>query len=309
MEDATVTEDGGVEEDVTEVEAEAEAPEVETEETEEADAETAEDGDEEDADEETEEEAETVEYNFGGNKIEFPKDSVPQELQTEIQKFADGTWSDYTKKNQDLSERSKSVEARSSAVDKMQALQGESLETYSQGLRVKSEIEQLSDIDINALWQSDPDQARRVSDTLSAKQAEFQSIIGQVDQQERNLTREQEAEVSRQRAEGEQLMERHIKGFSKIAPEVVDYAVKAGIPKESAGDWALNPIFTKMAHKAMLYDRAQAGVRKKPKTAPASAVPVKAIKGKGASKATKDPDKMSVTEWTKWRESQIKKRA
>ena len=306
-EEATVPE-GEVEEVETEEAEEVEAEEVEADEADEVDE--SDDESEDESEEEDEEEIEVDEFNFGGNKVEIPKGAVPEELKEAIQKFSDGTWSDYTKGKQDLSERSKSLEARESAVEKMEALQGESLEKYSNGLRLKAEIEQLSSVNLNELWQSDPDQARRISDTLSAKQAEFQSVVNQVAETEQALTKAQEDEISRRKEEGRQLIERRIKGFNE--KEVVDYAIKAGINENDAGNWSLNPIFTEMAHKAMLYDRAQAGVSK-PKPKPAQAKPVKAIKPKGKATAAKDiikdAEKMSSDEWLRRRNAQIEKRA
>lgn len=308
-EDATVADDGEVEEIETEEVEETEAEESEVDETE-SDETDEDETESEENDEDADEEVEVDEFNFGGNKVEIPKGAVPEELKQAIQKFSDGTWADYTKGKQDLSERAKTIEARESAVEKFESLQGESLENYSHGLRVKAEIEQLSSVDLNELWQSDPDQARRVSDALSAKQAEFQSIVNKVAQSEQALTKAQEDEISRRKEEGRQLIERRIKGFNE--KEVVDYAIKAGINEADAGNWSLNPVFTEMAHKAMLYDRAQAGVSK-PKPKPAQAKPVKAIKPKGKATAAKDiikdAEKMSSDEWLRKRNAQIAKRA
>lgn len=301
--DATAPIEGVEEEAVTETEESTEVEETEAEPTDD-EPEGDEEGEEE---EEPEPEVELEEYNFGGNKLELPKDQVPEELRGKIKEFSDGIWSDYTKKNQDISERSKSIEARESAVEKFSSLHGESLETYSQGLRVKAEIQELSGFDLNELWQSDPDTARRVSDQLSAKQQEFQGIVNMVAEQEQGLAQAQEEEIYRRSEDGKVSMERRIKGFSGKAKDVVDYAIKSGIDKSEAGNWSLNPIVTEMAYKAMMYDRAQATV-KKPKTQTAQANPIAPTKNKGKSKANTNPDNMNVKDWVKWRNAQIAKK-
>ena len=255
------------------------------------------------------EEAEEIEFDFGGNKLKVPKDSIPPEVAEQLDKFTKGTWSDYTRKSQEAAERSKSLEAKEQAVERLFNMNGEVLQTFSRGLAVQNELQQLRNIDLNALWQSDRDQARRVSDLISQKQAELQSIANTVGQKEQELTRAQQAELARRMDEGKQATERMQKGFSQKAPEVVDYVVKSyGMSKEEAETWPLNPRMAVMAYKAMLFDRMQTNVKPKPAPKVAQADPVRPMKAKGSATASKDPDKMSVDEWMKWRNSQLRKR-
>ena len=66
------------------------------------------------------------------------------------------------------------------------------------------------------------------------------------------------------------------------------------------------PMFGKVLHKAELYDQLVAKTQGKPKPAPQEA-PVTRITATKAT-ANKDPDKMSVDEWKRWREAQVKRR-
>ena len=93
------------------------------------------------------------------------------------------------------------------------------------------------------------------------------------------------------------MLDKRIKDFStKHAPEVVKYAVeKYGMSQADADQWAMNPVVTEMAHKAMLYDRMQAKAAR-PNPKPAQAKPVPAMKTKGGAGGTNDPDKMSMTQ-------------
>lgn len=247
---------------------------------------------------EQEEVVEEIEFDFGGNKMRVPKDAIPEEVAAELDKFTKGTWSDYTRKSQEVVETRKALEAREKAVEKIVSLNGDALNTYSRGLAVKAELEQLSNVDMNALWQSNPDQARQISDRISQKQAEFQSIVTQVSQKEQELTQTQQAELARRSEEGKQIIERRIKGFSEKAPEVVDYVVKNyGMTKEEAETWPLNPKTAEMAYKAMMFDRMQT----KPKTpAPKQAAPVVPMKTRGSATAGKDVSKMSEREIAKY---------
>jgi mRNA degradation ribonuclease J1/J2 len=253
-----------------------------------------------------EEQPEEIEFDFGGNKLKVPKGAIPEEVAAQLDKFTKGTWSDYTRKSQEIAESRKALEAQKGAVERLQTLNGEALETFAQGLAVQKELAQLSQIDLTSMWQSqDPavrDRARMISDAIAQKQAQLQSIARTVSQTEQELSKQQAAEMARLEEEGKQVLERRVKGFSQKAPEVVAYAIKSGIPEADAQKWAQNPTVTEFAYKAMLYDRMQANV--KPKPAPNKAasaepiVPVKPMKGSGGP-VQKNPKDMSVAEMRK----------
>lgn len=257
---------------------------------------------------ETEGEAEVVEeieFDFGGNKKKWAKGTPIENIADEISQFTKGTWSDYTRKSQDVAERTRSIEAREKAVDQLSGLNGEALNTYSRGLAVKQELEQLSKVDMRALWQSNPDQARQTSDAIAAKQAEFQSIVGRVSELEGQISQTQQREVARRMDEGRHVVEKRIPGFAtKHLPEVIEYVASSyGIPKDvAARDWPLNPDTAQMAYKAMLYDRMQAQARTAAKTAatpkPQQPAPVTPLRGKGGP-AAKTASEMSVSDMAK----------
>lgn len=237
-------------------------------------------------------------YDFGGNKMEIPKDAVPPELAEKIEDFTKGTWAKFTKDQQANVEKAKALSTQESAVAKIINLNGQALQTYSRGLQLRTEIEQLEKVDFDELWQSDPDQARRVSDLKSSKQAEFQNIVDQVGRHDRALSEAQQSEVARRSDEGKAVLDRRFKDFStEKAPEVVKYVVeKYGMSQDDADQWAMNPSVTEMAYKAMLYDRMQAA---KPTKKPTQAKPVTAMKAKGGTSGSHDPDKMSMDQLAK----------
>lgn len=306
-----------VQEEVAPEQEAPEAEEVEEQEpaSQESDGEVSEQETETEGDgEQDEQEPEYDEFDFGGNKLQLPKGSVPDELRDKIESFTKGTWGDYTRKNQELAEQKSRIEARAAAVEKLESLNGEALDKYSRGLAIRQEIEQLQGMNTEQLWQSNPDRARRISDAISRKSAEFNNIVQEVSKIEGELSKAQEAEVSRRLEEGKREVERRIPGFSeKYAPQVVDYAVKSGIPEKDAGKWAANPIVTEMAYKAMLYDRLQEQASKTAKPKPAQAQPVATGKTKGGGKPrldlVRDADKMSPEEWARRRNAELAKRA
>ena len=245
---------------------------------------------------------EEIEFDFGGNKFRAKKSAIPEDVASELDKFSKGIWSDYSRKNGDIAERAKSLEAREKAVGVLHALNDEALNTYSRGLAVRQEIEQLGKVDLNALWQSDPDQARRVSDAISSRQAEFQNIVARVSQLEGASDQTQQAELARRMTEGRTVMEKRVPNFTaKHAAEVVEYvATNYGIPKEvAARDWPLNPATAHMAYKAMLYDRLQADAKRAAQgRTPGNVAATVPLGGKGGV-ARKGPKDMSVADMAK----------
>ena len=291
--------------ELEEIPEEAEAPEPDAEEEPvsldgpdadpEAPEEDVSEDDEGEAEEDSKETAEVIEFDFGGNKLEVKAGEVPPELAEKIDTFSKEIWADYTKKSQANAESAKSLGARAAALDNIETLTGEALDVFSRGKGIKAEIEQLSAVNMQALWQSDPDRARMLSDTLSAKQAELHGIIESVDQYEQNISSARQGELERRAAEGKQVLDRKYKGFSSdVAPKLEAYAVEQGIPEAEAKTWASSPIVAEFAYKAMLYDQMQKA--KTPKEAPKTAKPVSAMKNKGGSRTSSNPNNMSFSE-------------
>lgn len=302
MDDDAVAPEGTEPETPEAEDAEAEPKPVETSEEAETDEPDPETGEEE-ADEEDDEEPEEDELEYGGNKFRIPKGALPEDVKAKLDQFLKGSQADYTRKTQEVAEQRKSVEARASAVERLQGMSDELLAEFSRGQHLKSEIEQLQEVNLDELWQSNPDHARRVSDALSAKQAEFQATIDKINKTDAKFRQEQEAETARLAEQGRTEVEKYVKGFSEKVPDVVAYvADNYGIPKEVAErDWPLNPATAAMAYKAMMYDRMQAKAARKP--AAVKAAPVKPIKGKGGG-AKPDPDKQSIDDWMRERNKQ-----
>jgi len=243
------------------------------------------DGNPEDEDDgEGEEEPEVIEFDFGGNKYVVKASDITPEAAEGVQKFAKDIWADFTKKSQVNADQARVLKERMEVLEKIETLGGEALNAFTRGKSIKAEIEQLSTVNLQQLWQSEPDRARQISDLLSAKQAELQGIIQTVEQYEGQITHERQAELERRAQEGTQLLDRKFKGFSKeIAPKLERYVQENGISAHEASQWSLSPVIAEFAYKAMLYD--QMRVAGKPKAAPkATSNPVKAMKNGGGAK-------------------------
>lgn len=251
---------------------------------------------------------EEIEFDFGGNKLRIPKGTLPDEIAEKLDQFTKGTWSDYTRKSQEVAEQRKALQAEAEYVARVKTLTDEGQRTFARGLQLREEVEQLAKVDLQALWQSQPDQARRVSDLLAQKQLEFQRVVAKVGEYEAQATRAEQEALARREQDGRDYVAKTVKGWSDThAAEAVAYAVKHGVPEEQAKQWARYPREAIWAWKAAQFDKLQAQARTPQKPAAAPAVPVAAVRGRPAP-AAPDPDSMSDDQWLKWRNAQLAKR-
>ena len=310
MNDSTSTD--GIE---TDTEVSTEESHTDTIDTDVEDSEENLDGNEDgyaDDDEDTDEDVpEYREYDFGGKKFQVNKDALSDEQAEQFESYGKGLQSDYTKKTQDLAEQRKQIEAREQSAEKLLSLQGDTLDIYSKGLAIRQELAQLNEIDLNQLWQSNPDQARQISDAISQKTKEFNATVQQVSAKEGEMAHTKQADQQAREIEGEKTLNARIPQFTEKVGDVIDYFCKTyGADKKATeAGWRSDPVVTELAYKAMMFDKMKAKVKKGSKVNPATATESKPVKGKGGRHKSNTPtDKDSAKDWLAKRNAQIRKR-
>lgn len=262
-------------------------------------------------------EPEQVEFKIGRDTLSLPKGAAAEDVVSKVNDFAHDLEAGYTKKFQDLAEQRKSYEEGQKALNRMQTLSDEALNDYAHGMRLQAEVEQLRQINLDALLKTNPTQASQIASEINVKTTQADNLLAKVQHAEAQLSRERDAEVVRIKQEGEQAVEKQIKGFKdKHLPAVIDYAVATlGVDREAAtNEWAMNPPMAVAVYKAMQYDQLQAKA-KKPALPKQAQAPVKPVKTSGAKASRKldlnrDADKMSIDQWQRERQKQVaKKRA
>lgn len=260
------------------------------------------------------EEDEKLEFDFGGNKKQFSKTATVAEVAEDLESFTKGLWSDYTKRSQDLAAEKEVLAASHATMQKLRSMNEETQNAYAEGLAVRSRIQQLQSIDLNALWQADPDSARQVSDELSRANTQFQQIVSKVSQLENNVA-QSEAQMLHQAAErGKQLVFKAIPDFEKNVSSLKEYAVSTGVSPKDADNWAINPVAAIAMYKAMKYDEMMAKTAKATAPKLPVATPIVPIKPSGSSTKVsrdlvRDAEKMSADEWLKQRNAQIARKS
>lgn len=290
---------------------ESEAPEEVEAHDEEGAADPDEEGSEDDGDDE---EPEEFELKIGGQVLKVPTGAMPENVRDQVQKFVNSAETSYTQKFQELAESRKAMQERVTDLDVLDDLLGSHQDLIAHGRFLNNEIARLQKIDLNRLWHENPDQARQTSDRLAALQRDAQAIGSQVSQAEQSIRQKKEAHLQTVREQGKQMISKVAKDF-KPDP-VIDHAValfgEVGMPltrEQASADWSLNPALAVAMHESMLWRQQQARTKQMgTRTPKAVEQPIKTPKGKGASKGTVNPDRMTTEQWMKWRQEDLRKK-
>jgi hypothetical protein len=226
---------------------------------------------------------------------------LPKELKEALLRQAD-----YTRKTQEVAEQRRQIEIEKQqaqmAIQATSAFQQE----YAQLQNFDAQLEQLRNIDWNAVINEDPQTAMklqvRFNDLLRSRN-DTADRIGHI-QQDLEQRRQAEITAQLQRAEIELKAAIPEWGSEELRSGLVKTAMSSGFEADDLAN-ITDPRMIKVLHKAYLYDKAQ---QKLAKAAPSAQEikPATTIKsGKGSGQI--NPDKLSADDWVKWREGTLKK--
>ena len=237
-----------------------------------------------------------LEIDFAGTKFEYKEGEMSSEMAERVQETIKGFEGAQTRKSQELAEMRKTVEEAQASVDRIQGLDGQALQLFTNGQQLKQEIARIEQMDLQALRQSNPDQARFLSDDLSTYKAQLAQVTNEVDRLETASSEARKVEMDRVMSEGEKEVLKLDPDFMKSETEVIEYVTKEfGMTEEQAKTWRLNPATAVMAKQAMLYGKLQERIKAKKSAKIPKPTPTKPVKGKGAAAKT-DFSRMSASE-------------
>lgn len=248
---------------------------------------------------------EEFELDVAGTKHKFPKGTPIEEALEKVQAYSKGLEAKLTRESQSIAEKSKAVAEAEKVVARLQNLGFEKARDLARGEQLANYVAQYetpqAQAQLNALWTSNPDEARRISDSLVQARSEYASIESRIAQYGQQLNEAERQAVEVRSREGEAAVTKAIKGWnSQIESEVVAYAIKEGVRPEHAKTWRLNPYATITTWKALQFDKMQAKAKSaaQPIPVPAPKAPVTSVKGgKVAASSTPDLEKMPMDEY------------
>lgn len=241
--------------------------------------------------------AEEVEYE--GNKYKVPKAIAPALLRQ----------ADYTKKTQEVAELRRATETEKVRIAEEAKAFQEDRQEHVQAYALWQQLEQFKNVNWQQLDQEDPLQAQQLFRQYTLLRDAHRDVVGKLQSKQQQRKSVADAEMAKLRDQTRAHLAKAIPNWSpKAEQELTEYAVKSGYKAEevkAALDSDARP-FT-FLHKAMLWDQHVEKTRKAAtQTAPAE--PVKPV-GQNRSVPQGLHDNLSVGEWMKRREAQLKRQA
>jgi len=263
-------------------------------------AETEADGSEESGDA-SEDDGEEVEHE--GRRYKLPKDLAKE--------FREGTLrqADYTRKTQDLAEQRKQVEQAQAALIQQSESQKALVKEYAKVEAIAERIEAYDKVDWQALSQSDPGAAQQHWIQYQTLKDQQSKLVNEIQAKEQSRSLEAQQATARQIQQGQEVLARDIKGWGpELASKVSKFATdNYGVTPQELGN-ITDPRIIKLLHDAMTLRETQKVTSVAKQAAQVVAVkPVKSL-GTRTGSGTKDPDKMSMDEFVKWRNASAQRR-
>lgn len=261
---------------------------------------TTDDSDDDAEADEADAEPEYKTIKYGGKEYE-----VPPELE-------DGFMikSEFTQKTQSLAEQRKAVEAQQAHLQQQEQMRSVNFQQAAEVSAMDQRLNQYNQIDWVQLNQEDPVEAQRLDFERRGLQQQ-RDVASQRLQQQVDQASAHQADAIRKTAERTRSeLKAEIDGWSdELEENMAQFAISEGINEQQLRT-TVDKATLKILHKAYQYDQIlkQRAAKGKVKPKPTPAKPAAKIKGRKQGVA-KNPDQMSVKEWTAWREAQIAKKA
>ncbi len=259
---------------------------------------------------------ETEQFDDDGNPIEdHAADDESEEVDYEGKKYKIARelkdallrQADYTRKTQEVAEARKAIEAERANLHQASNVE---LQARAQVVAIDQSLAQYQNVDWDTWEQQSPFEAQKGWRQFQQLQQARQNAVGQIGQLAQQRTLQQQQETARRLEEGRQVLARDIKGWGpELAESLLGTAEKQyGFKRAEAEESISDPRLMKVLHDAHQWQQHQ-------KKTQAAQVHVTAQRAEPAAKVTRAAapvqgldDRLSIDEWTRRREAQVRKR-
>ncbi len=191
-----------------------------------------------DANDEGQEEQASQVIEFDGKQWELPP-GTPPEIAEGVKKMADDLKADYTRKRQAAAEEEKAVKETAKTLQELSHIAQATHAKSAQILVLSQQLQQLEQVDLSTLADSDPAQAIRVQSAITRLQRELQGEqmgLQQLAAQERQKL---QAEKQRRQAEMVAKAPEVIPGFNeKVNQELLQTVTECGFSAQEVAELA-----------------------------------------------------------------------
>jgi hypothetical protein len=228
---------------------------------------------------------------------------VPAALKGALMRHAD-----YTRKTQALAQHRQALEGARQALAEAAAAHGADLREHGRVALLGDHIDQLSQLDWQALQQQDPAQAQALLHQLFQLRQAHEIAAGRLQHRQAVAAFDRQREHARRVEHGHAALQSEIDGWSpELAGRLARYAAGQGITTEELDELS-DPRLVKILHHACLGHEAQQQASAAKRLAKAQAVRP-AIEVGGSGGGPTDPNRMSTDDWMRHRRGQLRSKA
>jgi hypothetical protein len=203
---------------------------------------------------------------------------------------------DYTRKTQELAEARKDIEYQREAIAYRSQLQEQYLSDVAEVKAIDKQLQNYANLNWDALIDEDPVQAMKLERQARQLQSQREQAVSQLTHKQQALAAQQQHESAMLLNKGREVLAREIPGFDATLAEKLKEFGKSRGYSEKTLDSITDPAFVVDLFKQ--YKAAEVKKATKPKEVQEK--PVTSITAR-KSGPSKDPEKMSMDEWLKWR--------
>lgn len=217
---------------------------------------------------------------------------------------------DYTKKTQEVAELRRATEAEKAKIaDEARAFQGDRQE-HVQAYALHAQLQQYANVNWAAEYEKDFVQAQQAFNHFTMLQNAHRDVVARIQAKQNDRASKATAHAATLREQTRATLAKEIPNWSpKAEQELTDYAVKHGYKAEevkAALESDARPF--RFIHKAFLWDQHVEKTRQAA-TAQPQAQPLKPVGGNRAAPVQGLHDKLSVEEWMRRRNAELKRKA
>jgi len=238
------------------------------------------------------------EVDIDGEKVSLPK-STAEKARAALLRQAD-----YTRKTQELATQREQFQGH--AAQEVARLQSErdNIQSRARVYAIDERLQQYASVDWQALNQSDPVQAQSARFAYDELKDNRSRLVNEIQQQEAQKALQERDTSSRSMQQAQEVLAREIKGWSPQYAQDLRAVAKGLGADERELEGIKSSWIVRALHSHKVLQEMTAKAAKAP--APPAATPVRAITGVRAT-ATKDPDKMSTSEWMDYERKRVAK--
>jgi len=237
-------------------------------------------------------EDDSEELEHDGKKYRIPKAIKPLVLMQ----------ADYTRKTQEVAETRKALEARETEIRQQAETQQAYIDDLADLRALDKSLEQWKSVNWQQIEAEDPLRAQSLWRQYQQLKESRQSMVGQLSEKYRQRSEEAQRDRAKRLQEAQATLAREIKDWSpQKARELTEFGAKHGLSESEIAELNFQPRLVKLLDLArmgeQLVSKQIAAAKAAPQQPEAKPVPTVG----GTSRTAKDPRRMSMEEYARWR--------